>query len=812
MGRRLSVPILALTLILPAQLALAAGPGRSLPSFNESDGCQGPAGYRGPKATKTGVLSDAEPVYGPMGDFFGRTVGELRSEQVFWTVPGSGGARARVHRLALPAFEKVTENLEAAALDGLTYGVDPYHISAFYPRTVNGQRRISNHAFGIAVDINPRQNPYKPDNTLVTNMPDWFVDAWRDAGFCWGGDWENAKDAMHFSWKGPAHTPDYPLDLPVDKTPTSAAASWERKVSTRLDWRPGDEARFSLRDGDGDGSVDLYRLRRWRDGTLIQLLPSRKDYAECRSQNEWSPADFDAPSLLADFDNTSRMDLWTFDVSGAAVSVTVWLQRNEYGESVDVATAVPTTPGMQFEAGDMDNDGVIDLVVGRPGDPTIVEVWSGASGFTAQTASGAVPQATSPDSLHVSLTDHDRDGLADVVVAHASGAQAAVHVVSAASALSATSASASVAAASNLVAVEYGDFDGDGRDDIFTFDKGGEVVANLGGQLPGSVDLRRWFRDRGWTCPPEGAELPEGSDEHLPRLAGADRYKTAAAVSARFFPDGADAAIVASGLNFPDALAASPAAAALGGPVLLTHPSTLPSATAAEIRRLGATRVIIAGGPGAVADSVAAALADLPSVTSVDRVSGADRYGTAAALSSLIPPSGTVYVATGLNHPDALASAPAAAADGAPLLLVTTSDIPSPTRSALGARAPERIFVLGGPGAVSDPVVSRLAEVAPVERLAGPTRFSTAAEIATRLSDPEAAMIVNGLTFADAVAAGAAAASANMPIILIQPNAVPAESERYLADARPSSITIVGGPAAVSNQSRAHLLELVFPR
>ena len=543
--------MLVLTLLLPAQLALAA-PGRSLPSFNESDGCQAPAGYRGPKATKTGVLGDAEPIYGPMGDVLGRTVGEIRSEQVFWTVPGSGGARVRVHRLALPAFRRVTENLETAARAGLTYGVDPYHLGAFHPRTVRGQKRLSYHSFGVAIDINPQQNPYRRDNTLVTNMPTWFVDAWRDAGFCWGGDWVNVKDAMHFSWKGPAYTPGYPYDLLVDKAPTSATAGWERQVPTRLDWRTDGEARFSLRDGDRDGAVDIYRVRRWNGGALIHLFRSSKDYAACSAGMAWAPAAVDGPTLMADFDNTSRMDLWAFNVSGPAAVAKVWLHREKYGESADVTTAVPTTAGMQFEAGDMDNDGAIDLVVARPGDPTIVEVWSGASGFTTQTASGAVPVATTADSLHLSLTDHDRDDLPDAAIAHASGAHVAVHVVSAASALTAAAAGARVTASSDVLAVELGDFDGDGRDDIITLDTAGEIIANLGGRLPGSVNLRHWFHDRGWACP-EDAQLPEGAESHLPRLEGADRYGTAAALSSLIPPSGT--VYVATGLNHPDALA-----------------------------------------------------------------------------------------------------------------------------------------------------------------------------------------------------------------------------------------------------------------
>ena len=42
-------------------------------------------------------------------------------------------------------------------------------------------------------------------------MPGWYVDVWRDAGFCWGGDWAFSKDPMHFSWMGPGSGPEAPL-------------------------------------------------------------------------------------------------------------------------------------------------------------------------------------------------------------------------------------------------------------------------------------------------------------------------------------------------------------------------------------------------------------------------------------------------------------------------------------------------------------------------------------------------------------------------------------------------------------------------
>ncbi len=81
---------------------------------------------------------------------------------------------------------------------------------------------------------------------------------------------------------------------------------------------------------------------------------------------------------------------------------------------------------------------------------------------------------------------------------------------------------------------------------------------------------------------PAGASVPIGGPE-MQRLSGADRYATAAAVSAASFSPGVPVAYVATGANFPDALAAGAAAAERGGPVLLVTGSAIPASTAAEL-------------------------------------------------------------------------------------------------------------------------------------------------------------------------------------------------------------------------------------
>jgi len=93
------------------------------------------------------------------------------------------------------------------------------------------------------------------------------------------------------------------------------------------------------------------------------------------------------------------------------------------------------------------------------------------------------------------------------------------------------------------------------------------------------------------------------------RLSGADRFATSAAVAATFNP-GVRAVYAATGLDFPDALAAAAAAGASASPMVLTRPTALPDVIRAEIVRLNPSRAVIAGGPSAVSATVEAAIRD----------------------------------------------------------------------------------------------------------------------------------------------------------------------------------------------------------
>jgi putative cell wall-binding protein len=152
------------------------------------------------------------------------------------------------------------------------------------------------------------------------------------------------------------------------------------------------------------------------------------------------------------------------------------------------------------------------------------------------------------------------------------------------------------------------------------------------------------------------------------RIEGADRYETAARIAERLASEGAkfDSSFIAVGTNFADALAASSYAAMRGQPILLTDTNYLPQATTDAIANLGIKNTVVCGGPGAVSESV------FDQLPNPKRVFGNDRYLTALELAKEFMPKSTkhVYVATGLDFPDAVAGGVLAAKNNSGVLLV----------------------------------------------------------------------------------------------------------------------------------------------
>ena len=294
------------------------------------------------------------------------------------------------------------------------------------------------------------------------------------------------------------------------------------------------------------------------------------------------------------------------------------------------------------------------------------------------------------------------------------------------------------------------------------------------------------------------------STARVERQYGNNRYETAAAASEDAYAPGVPVAYVATGANFPDALAAGAAAGFQGGPVVLVDRNYLPALAITELERLDPQRIVIVGGTSVISAYVAGLVGRFQTGGGTTRVAGADRYATAAEVANAFSPGvPRVYVAAGDNWPDALAAVPHAARAGGPILLTEPNRLPSATRTALTRLAPAQIVVLGGTSAVSAAVASALDAYdtgGGVLRLAGADRYATAAAIA-RHHHPDgapAAYVATGENFPDALAAGAPAALRGAPTLLVRTAKVGAPTATELERLNPARIYVLGGPRVIS--------------
>ena len=188
------------------------------------------------------------------------------------------------------------------------------------------------------------------------------------------------------------------------------------------------------------------------------------------------------------------------------------------------------------------------------------------------------------------------------------------------------------------------------------------------------------------------------------RLAGSDRYATGLAVVRSTFT-AADHAVIATGRDFPDALAASGAAGAREAPVVLVDgaKSTVDAATLAALESLGVTSIGIAGGSGAVSTAIQSQLASAG--YAVTRFGGASRYETAALINRAYFPAGSsssTFLATGADFPDALAGAALAGHLAAPLNITARTCVDPAVADAIDAVGAESRVVLGDVSVVSN--------------------------------------------------------------------------------------------------------------
>lgn len=210
-------------------------------------------------------------------------------------------------------------------------------------------------------------------------------------------------------------------------------------------------------------------------------------------------------------------------------------------------------------------------------------------------------------------------------------------------------------------------------------------------------------------------------------------------------------------------------------------------------------------GGGAVAAPTLATAAP-----TVSRLAGADRIGTAVAISQHAYPQafasgGSVYLARMDVFADAVAAG--TLTDGPVLLVPSCGPVPQVVKDEVARLAPARVVALGGTGAVCDEVLVAVAgEARSTARLAGEDRYLTSLAIArerVRQASATEVYLASGLDSPDAVVGGQLT---HGPILLTGTVDRSAEYNTFLNELKPVRVVALGGPGVVTETQLSALV------
>ncbi|HHV64367.1 MAG TPA: cell wall-binding repeat-containing protein [Peptococcaceae bacterium] len=308
-----------------------------------------------------------------------------------------------------------------------------------------------------------------------------------------------------------------------------------------------------------------------------------------------------------------------------------------------------------------------------------------------------------------------------------------------------------------------------------------------------------------WLLTGEESSSPE-------RLAGADRYDTAAKIAQAGWPGTSDYAVLAAGMNanLVDALTAAPLAKLKNAPILLTSGDYLSPEAEKELQRLQVKTVYLTSGSQVLKPAVTAKLKTMG--LDIKVLGGKDRFETALNIAREIEanrPFREVLIATAWSNADALSAASLAAAKGIPILLTNPDKIPNEVGVYLqGLQGKlKRTLVIGGSGVVGDSVFRALPSA---QRAGGTDRYQTNLEILKLFAndiEPGIIYLANGENshLVDSLAGAPLAALTGSPIVLTN-GKLSAEVVNYVKkNLLPKEVIALGGEKLVPDSLRKEL-------
>lgn len=288
------------------------------------------------------------------------------------------------------------------------------------------------------------------------------------------------------------------------------------------------------------------------------------------------------------------------------------------------------------------------------------------------------------------------------------------------------------------------------------------------------------------------------------RVAGENRFETAFLTADKMKEvmgvEKFDTIIVASGLNFADALSGSYLATVKKAPILLVYDGYIDQVRDYISRNLAEEgTVYILGGTSAVSEAVEQAFADFYVV----RLAGANRYETNMAIVNEAGNIGSeVIICTGRDFADSLS----ASAAGKAIILVDKK-LTEAQKEMFSNMFYPYFFIVGGESAVSKKVEEELSNYGFYERIGGSDRHRTSALVAARFfKTPAKAVFAYSKNYPDGLCAGPLANLMGAPLILTRTR-YESVADDFCADRHITQGTVLGGTGLVSDGAMNKILD-----
>ncbi|MDC4238577.1 cell wall-binding repeat-containing protein [Clostridium tertium] len=285
------------------------------------------------------------------------------------------------------------------------------------------------------------------------------------------------------------------------------------------------------------------------------------------------------------------------------------------------------------------------------------------------------------------------------------------------------------------------------------------------------------------------------------RIYGSNRYET----SYELFKNGwssSEYAVIAPGLDYPDALCATPLATKYNAPIVLAENTALKNQQTLLnlLKSKGVKTVFLVGGTGVIPSSFESELS--AQGISSKRLGGKNRYETSVEIAKQVGnSSGEVSIVSGLDFADGLSISSVAATRNMPILLTEKNQLPSEVLNYLNGLNTSKTYIIGSSGAVSDNVASKLSKV---ERLGGKNRYETNKNIFNKFKSSlnlSNLYIASGLDFPDALSVSALAGKNSGFVVLSNLNSAEPDVKELMKSIRPNldKVYVLGSRAIISD-------------